>query len=61
MTSEFSVFPIKGIPEISPGDDLAALILKAVIAGPGLLENDILVVTSKVISCLLYTSDAADE
>jgi coenzyme F420-0:L-glutamate ligase/coenzyme F420-1:gamma-L-glutamate ligase len=50
MTSDFSVFPIKGIPEISPGDDLAALILKAVIEGPGLLANDILVVTSKVVS-----------
>jgi coenzyme F420-0:L-glutamate ligase/coenzyme F420-1:gamma-L-glutamate ligase len=50
MTSDFSVFPIKGIPEINPGDDLAALILEAVLAGPGLQAHDILVVTSKVIS-----------
>jgi len=50
MTSSFSVFPIKGIPEISPGDDLAAIILKAVNEGPGLIANDILVVTSKVVS-----------
>ena len=50
MTKNFSVHPIIGIPEINPGDDLAALILAAVINGPGLVANDILVVTSKVVS-----------
>ena len=50
MTKDFSVHPIAGIPEINPGDDLAALILKAVLAGPGLQAHDILVVTSKVVS-----------
>ena len=50
MTKNFSVHPIIGIPEINPGDDLAALILAAVIKGPGLVANDILVVTSKVVS-----------
>ncbi len=50
MTKDFSVHPIAGIPEINPGDDLAALILKAVLDGPGLQAHDILVVTSKVVS-----------
>jgi len=43
---------ISGIPEISPGDDLAALIAAAATAegGPGLQDGDILVVTSKAVS-----------
>lgn len=42
-----TVAPISGIPEISPGDDLAALIVAAV---PDLRDGDILVVTSKIVS-----------
>jgi coenzyme F420-0:L-glutamate ligase/coenzyme F420-1:gamma-L-glutamate ligase len=46
------IYGIPGIPEISPGDDLAALIAAAVRGetGPGLRDGDILVVTSKVVS-----------
>jgi coenzyme F420-0:L-glutamate ligase/coenzyme F420-1:gamma-L-glutamate ligase len=46
------IYGIPGIPEISPGDDLAGLIAGAVAApgGPGLADGDILVVTSKVVS-----------
>jgi len=46
------IYGIAGIPEISPGDDLAGLIADAATAlgGPGLLDGDILVVTSKVVS-----------
>ena len=46
------VYGVPGIPEVAPGDDLAALIADAVTAdgGPGLLDGDILVVTSKVVS-----------
>jgi coenzyme F420-0:L-glutamate ligase / coenzyme F420-1:gamma-L-glutamate ligase len=46
------IFGIAGIPEISPGADLAGLIADAVTApgGPGLLDGDILVVTSKAVS-----------
>jgi coenzyme F420-0:L-glutamate ligase/coenzyme F420-1:gamma-L-glutamate ligase len=46
------IYGISGIPEISPGDDLAALIADAALAddGPGLEDGDILVVTSKVVS-----------
>jgi coenzyme F420-0:L-glutamate ligase / coenzyme F420-1:gamma-L-glutamate ligase len=42
-----TVSPVSGIPEISPGDDLAALIAAAV---PDLRDGDILVVTSKIVS-----------
>jgi coenzyme F420-0:L-glutamate ligase/coenzyme F420-1:gamma-L-glutamate ligase len=46
------VFGIPGIPEISPGDDLAALIATAARseAGPGLRDGDILIITSKIVS-----------
>jgi coenzyme F420-0:L-glutamate ligase/coenzyme F420-1:gamma-L-glutamate ligase len=42
-----SVLPVTGLPEIGAGADLAALITDA---APGLLEGDILVVTSKIVS-----------
>jgi coenzyme F420-0:L-glutamate ligase/coenzyme F420-1:gamma-L-glutamate ligase len=45
------VYGIAGIPEIEPGADLAALIATAISsAGPGLMDGDVLVVTSKVVS-----------
>ncbi|MWB98975.1 coenzyme F420-0:L-glutamate ligase [Agromyces seonyuensis] len=48
----FSVEGIPGLPEIEPGADLAALIADAVAAGESapLVDGDILVVTSKVVS-----------
>jgi dehydro coenzyme F420 reductase / coenzyme F420-0:L-glutamate ligase / coenzyme F420-1:gamma-L-glutamate ligase len=48
----FHVFGISGIPEISPGDDLAALIAAAARSedSPGLRDGDILVITSKIVS-----------
>jgi coenzyme F420-0:L-glutamate ligase/coenzyme F420-1:gamma-L-glutamate ligase len=44
--------PVLGIPEVRPGDDLAALVITATTAadGPGLRDGDVLVVTSKVVS-----------
>lgn len=53
--SALSVLPVPGLPEVRPGDDLAALIGAALTAqgaeaGPGLVEGDILVVTSKIVS-----------
>jgi coenzyme F420-0:L-glutamate ligase / coenzyme F420-1:gamma-L-glutamate ligase len=45
-----TVLPVNGLPEIAAGDDLAALIADAALAGPGLLDGDILVITSKVVS-----------
>jgi len=49
--SRISIFGIAGLPEIEPGDDLAAMIVRA-IAGEdlALADNDILVVTHKIVS-----------
>jgi coenzyme F420-0:L-glutamate ligase/coenzyme F420-1:gamma-L-glutamate ligase len=43
----FAVLPIRGIPDVRPGDDLAELITAA---APWLADGDILVVTSKIVS-----------
>jgi coenzyme F420-0:L-glutamate ligase/coenzyme F420-1:gamma-L-glutamate ligase len=47
---QFAVLPVAGIPEITAGADLTALIADAALAGPGLTDGDILVVTSKIVS-----------
>jgi coenzyme F420-0:L-glutamate ligase / coenzyme F420-1:gamma-L-glutamate ligase len=48
---ELRVFPLRTIPEVSPGDDLAALIAEAAEReGEPLAERDVLVVTQKVVS-----------
>lgn len=44
--SEFSVLGVEGLPEIRPGDDLAALVTGAT----ALQDGDVVVVTSKVVS-----------
>ncbi|WP_073745703.1 coenzyme F420-0:L-glutamate ligase [Streptomyces sp. CB02115] len=43
----FRVWALGGIPEVRAGDDLAKLIAAA---GPGLVDGDILLVTSKIVS-----------
>jgi coenzyme F420-0:L-glutamate ligase/coenzyme F420-1:gamma-L-glutamate ligase len=45
-----SIHPLAGIPSIQPGDDLAALVGDAILAGPGLRDRDIVVVCQKVVS-----------
>jgi coenzyme F420-0:L-glutamate ligase / coenzyme F420-1:gamma-L-glutamate ligase len=50
VSDQLTVLAVPGLPEIRPGDDLAALIADAALAGPGLLDGDILVVTSKIVS-----------
>jgi coenzyme F420-0:L-glutamate ligase/coenzyme F420-1:gamma-L-glutamate ligase len=45
--SAFSVTPVAGLPEVTPGADLARLIEAA---APDLADGDILVVTSKIVS-----------
>ena len=47
MAGELSVLPVTGLPEITAGSDLAALIADA---APDLRDGDILVVTSKIVS-----------
>jgi coenzyme F420-0:L-glutamate ligase/coenzyme F420-1:gamma-L-glutamate ligase len=44
--NELRVLPVAGLPEIAPGDDLAALIA----AATALEDGDVLVVTQKVVS-----------
>lgn len=46
MTS-YRVRALPGLPEVRPGDDLAKLI---VATGPGLVDGDVLLVTSKIVS-----------
>ncbi len=49
-----TVFPVVGLPEIKPGDDLASLVAEALTSvdegGRELREGDVLVVTQKVVS-----------
>jgi coenzyme F420-0:L-glutamate ligase/coenzyme F420-1:gamma-L-glutamate ligase len=49
--TRISIFGIAGLPEIEPGDDLAAMIVDAIAnEGLELASDDILVVTHKVVS-----------
>ena len=50
MASGLQIFGVPGLPEIEPGDDLAALIADAVGEVGGLTDGDVVVVTSKVVS-----------
>lgn len=46
-----SVFPIPGVPEVRPGDDLAGMIAAAAAdGGTPLADGDVVVVTQKVVS-----------
>jgi coenzyme F420-0:L-glutamate ligase/coenzyme F420-1:gamma-L-glutamate ligase len=50
--NRLEVFPILGVPEVRPGDDLAGQIATAAAAGAGtaLHDGDVVVVTQKVVS-----------
>jgi coenzyme F420-0:L-glutamate ligase / coenzyme F420-1:gamma-L-glutamate ligase len=48
--SEIRLVPLAGIPEVGPGDELAALIADAVERAGGLKEGDVIVVAQKVVS-----------
>ena len=49
--SAITLFPVQGLPEIGPGDDLAPILLRA-LEGQGLLPQpgDVLVVAHKIVS-----------
>lgn len=49
MTGELRVVPVGGLPEITPGDDLAGLVVEAA-AAAGAVDHDCIVVTQKVVS-----------
>ena len=44
------ILPVPGLPEVEPGADLAGLIIDACARGPGLIDDDVLVVSQKVVS-----------
>ncbi len=50
MHDAITILPLRGIGEVRPGDDLAALLADAITAAGGLLAGDILVVTQKIVS-----------
>lgn len=50
MSAGFRVFPLEGIPEIEPGDDLPTLLADAAERAGGLEDADVLVVAQKVVS-----------
>lgn len=51
MTEEVRLLPVRGLPEVRPGDDLAKMIVQALeAAGLALTDDDVLVVAQKVVS-----------
>ena len=51
MTAVLEVWALPGIPEVTPGDDLVALVTDAVaLSGIPLRDGDVLVITSKIVS-----------
>ena len=47
---EVRLIPLTGLPEVRKGDDVAAQIIAAAKAGPGLEPGDVFVVTQKIVS-----------
>jgi coenzyme F420-0:L-glutamate ligase/coenzyme F420-1:gamma-L-glutamate ligase len=50
LTQELRVAPLRGIPELEDGDDLAALLADAAVRAGGLECDDVLVVAQKAVS-----------
>lgn len=50
MTGELRVIPLRGLPELEEGDDLAALLLEAAARAGGFEIDDVLVVAQKAVS-----------
>lgn len=50
MPGPLQILPVPGLPEIRPGDDLAGMIIDATTAATGLENQDVLVISQKVIS-----------
>ncbi len=48
--TEIRVIPLRGLPEVRNGDDLASLILAAAGERPGIRSGDVIVVTQKIVS-----------
>ncbi len=50
MLRSLQIMPVPGLPEVKPGDDLAGLIIEACNRSTGLEDQDVLVISQKVIS-----------
>ena len=51
MTARIELIALEGIPEVAPGDDIAAHVADAAAtSGIGLADSDVLVVTQKIVS-----------
>ena len=50
MSREVRIIPLLGLPELEPGDDLAALLADAAASAGGLEEGDVVVVAQKAVS-----------
>lgn len=50
VNGSLAIIPIRGLREILPDDVLADLLLAAAMPQPGLVDGDVLVVTSKIVS-----------
>ena len=50
MTGELRAIPLRGIPELEEGDDLAGLLVEAAARGTGFEQDDVLVVAQKAVS-----------
>jgi coenzyme F420-0:L-glutamate ligase/coenzyme F420-1:gamma-L-glutamate ligase len=50
LTDELRVVPLRGLPELEEGDDLAALLLESAASVGGFAEDDIVVVAQKAVS-----------
>jgi coenzyme F420-0:L-glutamate ligase / coenzyme F420-1:gamma-L-glutamate ligase len=50
VQDELRILPLRGIPDVRPGDDLVQLLTTALAAYGGLADGDVLVVTQKIVS-----------
>ena len=50
MTDELRVIPLRGLPQVREGEDLAALVAEAAGRAGGLADGDVVVVAQKVVS-----------
>jgi len=50
MSEDVRIIPLRGLPEVRKGDDVAKMIVEAAASEPGIRAGDILVVTQKIVS-----------
>ncbi len=50
MPGPLQILPVPGLPEIQPGDDLAGMVAEACQTSVGLDDDDVLVISQKVVS-----------